>query len=349
MTSTTMKAAVISETGAPEVLVYSDVPKPEVKPGHILVRNEAAGINFAEVERRRGGFYPVPTPMPYILGGEYAGAIEAVGEGVEGLAVGDVVFGVTDPFSSSCYAEYVCVPAFSAVRLPEGVTKAQSTALLIQGMTAYWLLKEGVKLTPGKSVLIMAAAGGVGSLAVQIAKIMGAGKIIGAAGSADKRQAVLDLGADHAVDYGNADWDQEVRSLTDGRGVDGALIMTGGDSLMTALGCIAPFGIARIYGTANGEPPRLDFAELFGKHRMLANQVLGFFNVGNHVFPMGAIPPEEATRNYASSISEMAGWVRDGRLKVSTTSFPLSQAAEAHRAIETRQTTGKVVLAPWAD
>jgi NADPH:quinone reductase len=349
MSSTMMKAAVINEKGAPEVLVYSDVPKPEAKPGQILVKIEAAGINFAEIERRRGGFYPVPTPMPYILGGEYAGVIEAIGEGVEGLAVGDEVFGVTDPFSSGCYAQYAAVMATSAIKLPQGVSKEQSTALLIQGMTAYWLLKEGVKLEPGKSVLIMAAAGGVGSLAVQIAKLMGAGTVIGCAGSADKRQAVLDLGADHAIDYSGTDWDQEVRSLTGGRGVDGALIMTGGDSLMTALGCIAPFGIARIYGTANGEAPSLDFRELFAKHRMLANQVLGFFNVGNHVFPMGALSPQEAGRNYNESISLMAEWVRDGKLKVQTTSYPLSQAAEAQGAIENRKTTGKVVLTPWAD
>ncbi|MEQ6333928.1 zinc-binding dehydrogenase [Sphingobium sp. MK2] len=344
-----MKAAVINAKGAPDVLVYSDVPKPQVKPGQILVRNEAAGINFAEVERRRGGFYPVPTPTPYILGGEYAGVIEEVGPGVEGLAVGDEVFGVTDPFSSGCYAQYAAVLAASAIKLPQGVSKAQSTALLIQGMTAYWLLKEGVKLEPGKAVLVMAAAGGVGSLAVQIARLMGAGTVIGCAGSAEKRQAVLNLGADHAIDYSGSDWDQQVRDLTGGRGVDGALVMTGGDSLMTALGCVAPFGIARIYGTANGEPPRLDFGELFAKERMMTNQVLGFFNVGNHVFPMGALPPQEAARNYRESIGQMAEWVRDGKLKVETTAFPLSQAAAAHRAIETRNSTGKVVLAPWVD
>lgn len=343
MQTKTMKAAQIHRQGPPEVLVYQDVPVPEVRAGDVLVRNEAAGINFADIERRRAGYYPVPvTKFPAILGGEYAGEVVAVGDGVTEVKVGDRVFGIIDAKGDGCYAQYVKARADDVYPLPDGISPADATALLIQGLTAYFLIRDGVRLAKDDSVLILAAAGGVGSLAVQLARILGAGRIIGAASTPEKRRSVLDLGADAAIDYTHPGWHEEVRRLTDDCGVDGALAAVGGEVFRETLASLAPRARVAIFGGANGELPGVDFAGEMSQGRLSMNQTVGFFNLRYY--------EAHARAEMRQALADLAEYVRSGRLRLDHGwQLPLSEAAEAHRLIETRQTTGKVVLLPWAD
>ncbi|MGW0709445.1 quinone oxidoreductase family protein [Streptomyces sp. NPDC002643] len=343
MQTQTMKAARIHRQGPPEELVYEDVPVPAPGPGEVLVRNEAAGINFADIERRRAGYYPVPvTELPHILGGEYAGEVVAVGDQVSGVKVGDRVCGIVDTHRSSCYAQYVVAVADDVYALPAGIEYADAPALLIQGLTAYFLVRDGVRLAKGESVLVLAAAGGVGTLAVQLARIMGAGRVIGAASTPEKRRLVLDLGADATVDYTQPEWNAQVRAATDGRGVDGALVSSGGEALGQTLASLAPRARVAMYGTANGEMPAVDFVAEAAAGRLLMNQSLGLFSLYYY--------QAHARGEMRQALDELAGYVRDGSLRLGLgRKLPLSAAAEAHRLIETRQTTGKVVLLPWAE
>ncbi|MEU6371582.1 zinc-binding dehydrogenase [Streptomyces sp. NPDC046909] len=338
-----MKAARIHRQGSPEVLVHEDVPVPSVRPGEVLVRNEAAGVNFADIERRRAGYYPVPvTELPHILGGEYAGEVVEVGEGVTDVSVGDRVFGIVPTQASGCYAQYVAASADDVYPLPDDIAYVDAPALLIQGLTAYFLVRDGVRLDKGESILVLAAAGGVGSLAVQLARIMGAGRIVGAASTPEKRRLVLDLGADEAIDYTQPGWSADVLRATDGRGVDGALVSSGGDSVSETFAALAPRARVAMYGTANGEMPAVDLVAETAAGRLLMNQSLGLFSLYYY--------QAHARDEMRQALHELTEHVRMGRLRLDTgRRMPLSAAAEAHRLIENRQTTGKVVLLPWAD
>ncbi|MGW0710046.1 quinone oxidoreductase family protein [Streptomyces sp. NPDC002643] len=343
MQTPTMKAARIHRQGSPDELVYEDVPIPSIKPHEVLVRNRAAGINFADIERRRAGFYPVPvTEFPAILGGEFAGEVVEVGDAVSGVSVGDKVFGIVDAKSSGCYAQYVATSADNVIPMPHGIDYADAPALLIQGLTAYFLVRDGVRLAKGDSVLILAAAGGVGSFAVQIARLMGAGQIIGTASTPEKRRLVGELGADATIDYTQPDWHAEVLRLTDGRGVDGAMLSTSDETFNQTLASLAPRGRVVVFGGANGGLPVVDFAAQISTGRLGMNQTLGFF--GLHYYQA------HARDEMNQALDELAEHVRSGRLRLSHgRRMPLSAAAEAHLLIESRQTTGKVVLLPWAD
>jgi NADPH2:quinone reductase len=341
MPTKTMKAVRISRQGSPDVLSCEDLPVPSIRAHEVLVRNEAAGINFADVERRRGGYYPVATPVPYVLGGEFSGVVTAVGDEVFGVKVGDRVFGVTHPARSGCYAQYVAVPVGEVFPLPYGLGFAEATALLVQGLTAYFMLRDGVRLVKNDSVLVLAAAGGVGSLAVQLARIMGAGQVFGAAGTPAKRRLVLDLGADSVVDYTQPRWHTEVLRTTDDRGVDAVMTSGGGEMFTESMASLAPFGRLALYGTVNGEMPVVDFTA------GLANQVLmnlSFTLFNAHYYF------QYARLEVASALDELVHLVREGRMRVVLgQQLPLSAAAEAHRLLEARQSTGKMVLLPWAD
>lgn len=342
MPTETMKAIRISRKGSPDVLDYEDLPIPSIGPGEVLVRNEAAGLNFADAQRRGGRYYPVPTPLPYVLGGEFSGVVAAVGDEVSGVRVGDRVFGITDPARSACYAQYVAAPAIEVFPLPDGIGFAEATALLVQGLTAYFLLRDGVRIAENDSALVLAAAGGVGSLTVQLAKIMGADQVIGTASTPEKRQLVLDLGADAVFDYTQPGWHAEVRRLTGGRGVDTAMLSGGGEMLDESTASLAPFGRLAVYGAADGKMPVFDFLGEPGSDRPDMNLSFTFFALTYYV--------AHARAELARALDELVGYVRDGRLRlVLDRQLPLSEAAEAHRRIEGRQTTGKVVLLPWAE
>lgn len=341
MLTETMKAVRISRPGPPDVLSYDDLPVPSIRANEVLVRNEAVGVNFADVESRRGGYCPVAAPLPCVPGGEFSGVVAAVGDDVSGVHVGERVFGITHPARSGCYAQYVAVPAGEVFPLPHGLGFAEATALLVQGTTAYLMLRDGVRLMKNDSVLVLAAAGGVGSLAVQLARIMGAGQVVGAAGTPAKRQLVLDLGADSVVDYTQPRWHTEVLRTTGDRGVDAVTLPGGGEMFTEATASMAPFGRLAVYGTANGEKPVVDFTA------GLANQVL--MNLSFSFFAL-QFYFQYARFEVALALDELVRLVGEGRLQlVLGRQLPLSAAAEAHRLLEGRQSTGKMVLLPWAD
>ncbi|UPG92735.1 quinone oxidoreductase family protein [Luteibacter aegosomatissinici] len=328
-----MKTVRFHETGEPGVLRYEDVPEPFPGPGQVKIRVEAVGVNFSDVLRRRGDDYPEASPTPFTPGSEVAGTIIELGEGVAGLAVGDAVYAVP---RTGGYAQYVVVDAAMAVPLPEGIAAAEATSLVIQGLTALLSLRDAGRLSPGDTVLVEAAAGGVGAYAVQLAKLSGAGKVIAAASTPEKRAFAESLGADASVDYTEEGWPERVRELTGGRGVDIALEMVGGNILGEALRAIAPFGRMVVYGQASGERAFINPQELTVDNI----SVIGFYIAGYFKLRPDLI----------NALHEIIGHVRDGRLSINIGGrFPLSRAADAHRFVEGRQSSGKVVLEPWVD
>jgi NADPH2:quinone reductase len=341
MAAETMKAVRVHSYGPPDdSLAYEDVPKPRAGAGQVLIRNEAAGINFADIDQRRNN-YPFQPPLPHILGAEFAGTVEAAGDRVSGVQVGQRVFGFLSGAEPAAYAQYVVAPANAVHPLPASLGYAESTALLVQGLTAYFLLRDGVRLANGDSVLILAAAGGLGSIAVQLAKIMGARTVIGAASTADKRRLVSDLGADATIDYTQPDWHAQVLAATGGRGVDAALVNVGGDSFTQSIASLAPFGRLSAYGGADKSTPIIDFAAESKAGRLATNQTLGFFTLYPYLSDSAAL---------SSALAKLTAHVANGRLRIQAElRLPLSQAVEAHQLIENRKTTGKAVLLPWAD
>jgi len=328
-----MKAVRFHKTGGPEVLVYEDVPNPTPQDGEVLIRIEAVGMNFADVMRRRGDDYPEASPPPFTLGAEVAGTIAAVGGGVTWLTVGTAVLATP---GAGGYAQYICVPAAMIVPLPPGISMVQAAALVGHGLTAALSLRKAARLAPGESVLIEAAAGGVGSFAVQLAKLYGAGKIIAAASTPEKRAAAERLGADASVDYTSPSWVEKVWELTDGRGVDIVLEMAGGETVGQALDALAPFGRMVFLGQSSGKTAQIDPWQLTVPNRT----VTGFYIGAYLAFP----------ELLESTLGEIIGFILSGKLALQPGAvLPLSQAAEAHRLLEGRETTGKVVLQPWVD
>jgi NADPH2:quinone reductase len=326
-----MKAVRFHSTGGPEVLVYEDVPDPTPADGEVLIRVEAVGLNFADVMRRRGDDYPDPSPPPFTLGVEVAGTVAAVGEGVTWLNIGDPVFATP---GDGGYAQYISVPAITVIPLPEGLSTVNAAALVGHGLTAAFALRNAARLEKGESVLIEAAAGGVGSFAVQLAKHYGAGNVIAAASTPEKRAIAEGLGADASVDYTAPGWSEKVRELTDGRGVDVVLETAGGDIVGQALDAMAPFGRMVFLGQSSGESAAIDPWRL-----TVTNHTVTGFYIGAYT-----TDPELTV----STLMELIGLVTDGTVALQVgTVLPLSQAAEAHRLLEGRKTTGKVVLQPW--
>ncbi len=324
-----MKIIRYDEFGGPEVLRVEEVPIPQAGPGQVLVRVEAAGLNFADTMQRRNA-YPQPTPLPAYPGGEIAGTVEAVGEGVTTVAVGSSVMAV---IAGGGYAEFAVAPAEAVFPVPPGLSNYQALAFQIQGLTAYLLLKEAAHLQTGKSVLVHSAAGGVGSLLVQLAKILGAGQVIATASSQEKLDLARSLGADTTVNYTTTDWPQQVKNASSGTGVDIVLDAVGGDIFRRSFECLASFGHIINYGNASGESSIVDVGQL-----LVPNQSVSGFYLGAY---LGW--PELLQEAYGVLFSNTAR----GTLTVHAEEvFPLEQAAEAHRRIEGRQTTGKVFLQP---
>ena len=327
-----MKAIQIDRTGGADVLVLRDVPEPVPAAGEVLIRVEAAGVNFSDIMWRRGE-YDVETPLPFIPGAEVAGTVTAVGPGVTGFSVGMPV--VSAPPSGG-YAQFVVAPVATTFPIPEGISPIEVVSLMAQGLTAVLALRKSGRLAPGESVLVEAAAGGVGSFAVQLAKLYGAGKVIAAASSAEKRAIAVALGADVSVDYTAPGWSETVRDLTGGRGADVVLDLVGGETTVQALEALAPFGRLVVIGKAAGEAPAIA-PWVLEEH----NQSI----VGFRIFGFAKTPSiiQEA-------LGELIGFVQAGKIKIqSGGAFPLAKAADAHRLIEDRKSTGKIVLRPWID
>jgi NADPH2:quinone reductase len=321
------RAIRIHETGGPEVMRLEEVAMAAPGQGEARLRIEAAGVNYIDVYHRSGVY---PLPLPTGLGVEAAGVVEAVGPGVEGLRAGDRVAAMT---SAGSYAEARVLPADRLVKLPPGVDAATAVALYMKGLTAHMLLTRVHPVRAGETILVTAAAGGVGQVVVQWAAALGA-RVIGVTGSAEKAEKVRRLGAAHALVLGRDDLPARVKELTGGAGVPVAYDSVGKATFDAVLDCLAPFGLMVTYGNASGVVPPLAPAEL-GKKGSLG---LWRPSVFHHV---------ARRADLVAAADAVFALLAEGRLDVEVGgTFPLAGAAEAHRALESRRTTGSLVLLP---
>ncbi|MCW3100591.1 MAG: Quinone oxidoreductase [Chthonomonadaceae bacterium] len=320
-----MKVVEVQKFGGPEVLQIIEEPDSAPQAGQVAVDVKAAGINFADVMAREGRYPGVPS-APFRPGYEIAGVVTARGEAVEGLQEGTRVMAFVP---GGGYTSRIVLNAADVIPLPDALDFGPATALLVQGLTAYFLLEAG-DLQPGKSVMIASAAGGVGSLAIQIAKLKGAGKIIGLA-SPSKHQRVRSLGADVALDYTQSGWAKQALEATAGKGIDIFLDSQGdlGSEGFDALSQKAHWLIYGGQGQRGNGLPAERLGIMIGK-----NMTLRGYSVYGDV------------ANFKRGLTEMFGWAASGKLQIDVESFPLAEVARAQEAISHRQTTGKVVLIP---
>lgn len=324
-----MKAIQFNEYGGPEVLEKVDILQPLVKEGEVLIRVTAIGVNYADTARREGA-YVIPTPLPFIPGAEVAGVIEETGKGATRFNKGDRVVTLIE---SGGYAEFVTTKENTLIPIPDGLEEERAVALPLQGLTAYHLLKTMGRIQEGETVLIHAAAGGVGSLAVQLAKHFGAGKVIATSSSEEKLSFAKGLGADVGINYTKADWREEVMEATDGIGVDVALEMVGGDVFNETIKCMRSFGRVVVYGVASGIPSQMYPAGLMNRNL----SVIGFFL------------PEIMKKPvlFEKSLEELLKMVRNDELKLTIGGiYKLEESSLVHQLMQGRKTSGKIVLTP---
>lgn len=323
-----MKAIRIHRLGGPEVLSYEEVPDPKPGPGQALVRVEAAGLNFIDVYFRTG-LYKGPVP-PFVPGQEAAGTVVAVGPEVTEVAVGDRVAytGV-----HGAYAELAAVPAARLVKLPEAVPTRQGAAAMLQGMTAHYLACSTFPLQPGDACLVHAAAGGVGQLLCQIAKLRGA-RVLGTVSTEAKARLAREAGADEVILYTEQDFAAEAKRLTGGRGVQVVYDGVGKATFDQSLDSLAPRGMMVLFGQSSGPVPPFDPALLNAKGSLYLTRPSLFHYIA-------------AREELMQRAADVLGWIAEGKLRLSIgLELPLAQAAEAHRALEGRRTTGKTLLIP---
>jgi len=331
-----MKIVRMHSYGGPEVLQLEEAANPILRSGQVLVKVEASGVNFADVMRRYDS-YLEPTPLPFVPGMEAAGTVVQVGEGANKVKVGARVVGLT---VSGAYAEYVALPEALLSILPDEISLEQAVALPVQGLTAYHLIKTFGRLQPGESILVHAAAGGVGTLAVQLARLLGAGKIIATASSPQKLAMAEALGADVLINYTEPGWTQQVRMATGGKGVDVILEMAGGEIFNDNFKCLAAFGRIVAYGSSSSSPgqfPNLRL-EVPALQLMKRGQSLSGFYLSSITNKAELILP---------IMQELFQYVLSGKLKLNVKHiYSLSEVVKAHQLLESRQTVGKVVLHP---
>jgi NADPH:quinone reductase len=324
-----MKAIQLKEYGGPEVLQLIEMERPEPKGHQVLIEIHAIGVNYADTARREGQ-YVVPTKLPFIPGAEIAGVVVETGESVINVQKGDRVVTLIE---SGGYAEFALADSRGIIPLQEQMDFEQAVALPLQGLSAYHILKTMGRLEKGETVLVHAAAGGVGTLAVQLAKLSGASKVIATASTDDKLALAADMGADVLINYTEQGWEEKVLEATGGKGVDVALEMAGGEIFNKTLKCLATFGRLVIYGVASGEQSRFYPSSLMARNQ----SVIGFF--------LPQIMRKPAL--IQSSMAEMLGYLSNGQLKLTFGGvYPLDQAAEVHRLLQSRQTKGKLILKP---
>ncbi len=328
MTSTA-KQVVISQYGSPEVMKLVEVAIPQAKEGEVIVKTEAIGVNYSDTLRRRNAYFQ-PTPLPYILGAEAVGEIVAVGAGVTEPFVPGVRVLAILPFGGG-YAEYISAAAPYCVPLPPSIDSRTATAIFVQGSTAQLMISQVAKSLHGKSVLINASAGGVGSILVQLAKMQGA-KVFAASSSDHKLELAKANGADHVANYSQPNWSEEVKKLNGGTGVDVAFEMVGGDVYNETMRSIARGGHLIVYGCASGVQGHIHPEYFVDESLTLSGFNLAYFIT--HQFPL-----------WQEAMEAVIGMLAQGQLSISTpNTFALKDVTEAHRLLEARQTTGKVVL-----
>ena len=318
-----MKALLFESFGGPDVLQFRELPDPAVPPGHVQLAMRAIGVNFADLHRRRGNYF-LPGPPPHINGYEGAGVVVAVGKGVTELAVGDRVGFADCPFA---YATRVNVPVEKAIPLPSDIGFTEAAAMLLQGLTAQYLIEDSYAVKTGDLLVVHAAGGGVGQALIQLALAKGA-RVIGLASTEEKRAIALELGAEAVLDYAD-DWPARVAALT-ADGVD-AIFDSVGTTFLQSLSCLKDRGALVAFGTAGGSPPPIDPQLLM--ERSLA--VVGG-DLWNH------LDSREARIDRADRLFRS---IRMGTLQVPRLEqYPLAHGAEAHRRMENRGFFGKIVL-----
>jgi NADPH2:quinone reductase len=322
-----MKIIQVTQTGGPDQLKYVDAPKPEPGPNQALVKIAAAGVNFIDVYHRTGLY---KLDLPFTPGMEASGTVEAVGPGVTNVKPGDrVAYAMT----RGSYAGYAAVPSSVLVKIPDTVDFETAAAAMLQGMTAHYLTHSTFPLKKGDTCLIHAAAGGVGRLAVQMAKMLGA-RVIGTAGNPDKVALARSAGADEVINYSEQDFLPEVKRMTNGRGVDVVYDSVGVATFLKGLDCIRTRGMMVLFGQSSGPVAPID--------PNILNPKGSLFLTRPNLAPHCATPEELNWR-----AGDVLGWIGSGKLELRIDrKFPLAQASQAHQDLEGRKTAGKVLLIP---
>ncbi len=324
------KAVRIHELGGPEVLRWEEVPLADPGPGEVLVRHEAVGLNFIDTYHR-SGLYPVPS-LPTAIGMEAAGVVEAVGppagNGPSFQAGDRVAYG----FGLGAYCEWRVMPTDQLVPIPGGVDSETAAAAMLKGMTSWYLCRRTYRLSAGETVLVHAAAGGVGTILGQWCKALGA-TVIGTVGSAGKARVAREHGCDHVILYKEEDFVERVAEITGGQGVPVVFDGVGKATFDGSMECLGRFGMMITFGNASGAVPPLNLLRLSAKGITVARPSLK--------------PYIDRREDLEEAAGELLGHIDAGRIRITIGQrFPLDQAAEAHRALESRQTQGCTVLVP---
>ena len=322
-----MKAIQILEAGGPEVLQLADLPIPQPGPGQVLIRVEATGVNFIEIYFRKGQY---KASFPLVPGSEAAGTVEEVGPGVQGFETGDMVASVSVMGS---YAEYALVPAAQLVKVPEGLSPEKAAAAMLQGMTAHYLAYSTFALKAGDTALVHAGAGGVGLLLTQLAVRIGA-RVITTVSTPAKAEVSREAGASDVILYTEKDFETEVKSLTGGKGVDVVYDSVGKTTFEKSLNCLRPRGLLALFGGSSGAVPAFDPIQLSGKGSLYLTRPTLWHYI--------------ATRaELEHRAGEILGWAASGALKLRTEHvYSLADASQAQTDLESRKTTGKILLEP---
>jgi NADPH2:quinone reductase len=322
-----MHAIQIQKNGGPEVLEYVEIPTPKPAAGQVLVKIEAAGVNFIDVYFREGRY---PAPLPLVPGQEAAGIVTAVGEGVTGFREGDHVAWTG---TNGTYAEFACAPASSLLHVPAGLSSEDAAAALLQGFTAHYLSHDTYRIQPGDAVLVHAGAGGVGLLLTQIAKLLGA-TVITTVSTEEKAALSREAGADHAILYTQQNFREEVERITGGAKLPVVYDSVGKTTFEDSLQCLRSRGMMVLFGASSGAVPPFDLVRLAG---------LGSLFVTRPTVKDYTRERETLERR----AHDIFGWISSGKLKMRIGHrYPLAEAAQAHHDLEGRKTTGKIVLIP---
>jgi NADPH2:quinone reductase len=316
----------IHEVGGPEVLKWEEVTVGDPGPGEVRLRHGAVGLNYIDVYFRTGAY---GADLPFTPGLEASGVVEAVGDGVSDLAVGDRVAYAAPP--AGAYAEERLMPADRVVKVPDGVSDDLAAAMMLKGMTAHYLLRRTFKVNAGDTILFHAAAGGVGLIACQWAKQLGA-TVIGTVGSDEKAELAAAHGCDHPIVYTRESFVERVKSLTDGKGVPVVYDSVGKDTFADSLDCLSPLGTMVLFGQSSGPVPPFEIGTLAVK--------------GSLFLTRPTLMTYTARRDdLVAAAGELFEVVESGAVKLEINQrFPLENAADAHRALEARQTTGCTIL-----
>ncbi len=322
-----MKAIQVHQVGNPDVMQYTDIPTPEPGEGEVLVKVKAAGVNFIDIYHRTGLY---PKPLPFTPGLEAAGIVEDVGPGVVDLKQGDHVAYSASP---GAYAEYAVVPQAAIVPVPTGLDLASAAAVMLQGMTAHYLVYNTYPLKAGETTLIHAAAGGVGLLLVQLAKKLGA-TVIGTVSTEEKAQLARETGAGHIIRYTETDFEAETKRLTDGQGVDVVYDSVGQATFEKSLNVLRQRGLLALFGQSSGPVPPVDLGILNAKGSLFVTRPSLFHYIAKR---------DELLRRSG----DLFKWLAADELSLRIDrQLPLAEAAEAHRLLAGRKTAGKLLLIP---